>query len=157
MNRDEATRIAAARPIPGYERTYSITEDGVVYSHPRPTTPGGVRKWRFDHHGYPYLNLCQDGVERRWRVHILVALTFIGPRPDGMQVRHLDGNSSNPHASNLAYGTPSQNGLDSVLHGTNAQSRKTHCPRGHEYTPENTLVSGGRRYCRACRKVGAKR
>ena len=31
---------------------------------------------------------------------------------------------------------------------------KTHCPRGHEYTPENTYVSAqGFRRCRACRRI----
>ncbi|MBD5787094.1 hypothetical protein IF650_12980 [Cellulosimicrobium terreum] len=36
------------------------------------------------------------------------------------------------------------------------QLAKTHCPQGHEYTPENTIVypSDGRRRCRTCR-VGA--
>ena len=27
---------------------------------------------------------------------------------------------------------------------------KTHCPKGHEYTPENTKMLKGRRYCRTC-------
>lgn len=31
-----------------------------------------------------------------------------------------------------------------------AQSKKTHCPQGHEYTPENIYRSGGRRICRTC-------
>ncbi len=33
------------------------------------------------------------------------------------------------------------------------QLAKTHCPHGHEYTPENTIVypSDGRRRCRTCR------
>jgi len=35
------------------------------------------------------------------------------------------------------------------------QKAKTHCPYGHEYTPENTVIGGGRkgigRSCRACR------
>lgn len=26
----------------------------------------------------------------------------------------------------------------------------THCPRGHKYTPENTLVKRGKRHCRKC-------
>lgn len=30
---------------------------------------------------------------------------------------------------------------------------RTHCPVGHEYTPENTTISGGTRTCRACRLV----
>jgi hypothetical protein len=34
--------------------------------------------------------------------------------------------------------------------GINTASR-THCPQGHEYTAENTLLSVGRRHCRACR------
>lgn len=29
---------------------------------------------------------------------------------------------------------------------------KSHCPRGHEYTPENTYVFGRYRYCKTCRK-----
>lgn len=31
--------------------------------------------------------------------------------------------------------------------------RKTHCKRGHEFTAENTYLSGGRRYCRPCHKI----
>ncbi len=30
---------------------------------------------------------------------------------------------------------------------------RTHCPQGHEYTPENTYLYKGRRSCRACQKV----
>lgn len=33
----------------------------------------------------------------------------------------------------------------------------THCPHGHEYTPENTLLNGdGWRYCRTCNREAAK-
>ncbi len=31
--------------------------------------------------------------------------------------------------------------------------RKTHCPRGHAYTVENTYVRHRKRYCRACRRT----
>jgi len=30
---------------------------------------------------------------------------------------------------------------------------KTHCPHGHEYTPENTYINSGRRHCRICLNV----
>lgn len=51
-------------------------------------------------------------------VHQLVALAFHGPRPDGQVVRHLDGNSRNNSASNIAYGTHLENYQDSIRHGT---------------------------------------
>lgn len=40
------------------------------------------------------------------------------------------------------------------LDGADHQRAKTHCPHGHEYTEENTIVypSDGRRRCRTCRR-----
>jgi hypothetical protein len=34
--------------------------------------------------------------------------------------------------------------------GRNA--RKTHCPQGHPYSPENTSVRDGQRHCRTCHR-----
>lgn len=50
-------------------------------------------------------------------VHTLVAETFIGPRPEGQQVRHLDGVRWNNNAWNLEYGTAVQNASDRNYHG----------------------------------------
>lgn len=41
------------------------------------------------------------------------------------------------------------------LHGTKNRS-KTHCKRGHEFTPENTYVWNGHRTCLACRRAFEK-
>ena len=46
------------------------------------------------------------------KVASLVAFAFIGPRPDGNVVRHLDGNKDNNRADNLAYGTHQDNADD---------------------------------------------
>jgi hypothetical protein len=88
-------------------------------------------------------------------VHSLVILAFVGPRPDGEQVRHLNGNPADNRLTNLAYGTQSQNQQDSLRHGTHAQAAKTHCPRGHSYLDEGNVMhrrTGGRR-CRACHAI----
>jgi hypothetical protein len=105
---------------------------------------------------YPYVYIPggrQKPGERHpvQNVHALVAAAFLGPRPEGMQVRHGDGSKDNNHLSNLCYGTASDNVRDSIAHGTQAMVRKTHCPQGHEYTPENIYVrSRGGRECRTC-------
>lgn len=107
--------------------------------------------------GYPALSLQigEPGSRRSVQrfVHHLVAEAFLGPRPDGMEIRHLDGNAHNSILSNLAYGTRSENVRDAVQHGTHVNTRRTHCKHGHEFTPENTGVrSNGTRVCRACKR-----
>lgn len=138
------------RPIPGYEATYRVSSMGEIESIPRPRTRGGLLKVRVGKRGYPSVTLVQSGIQQTHEVHRLVALAFLGPRPDGHVVRHLDGDPLRPHADNLAYGTSSENLLDQIAHGTHSTARRTHCPRGHEYDEANTRNYAGRRYCKAC-------
>lgn len=46
---------------------------------------------------------------RSIEVHVLVAHMFIGPRPEGMYINHIDCNKLNCHYSNLEYVTPLRN------------------------------------------------
>jgi hypothetical protein len=41
--------------------------------------------------------------------------------------------------------------------GPNWNRIKTHCPQGHEYTPENTSVWKNRRSCKACNRAAYHR
>lgn len=49
--------------------------------------------------GYLYVELHR----RCCKVHILVALAFIGPVPQGSEVNHIDGNKANNVVTNLEY------------------------------------------------------
>lgn len=85
------------------------------------------------------------------KVHSLVAEHFVGARPEGTDIRHLDGDKLNNAATNLAYGSRSENNLDQVMHGTHPEASKTHCKRGHEFTPDNTRIeTTGARRCLTC-------
>lgn len=46
------------------------------------------------------------------KVHRLVLEHFVGPRPEGAVSRHLNDNSSDNRASNLAWGTLAENAAD---------------------------------------------
>jgi hypothetical protein len=139
------------RPIPGFA-DYFITADGEVGS-TRQSRGRVLRplRWGYTVDGYPKVRLyLEPGKHADRAVHVLVAAAFIGPKPDGMEVRHRDGDRLNPRASNLLYGSRSDNVLDSVRHGTHAQASKTHCKWGHAFDEVNTRVRGRTRECRAC-------
>ena len=143
-------------PVIGWEGLYEVSDLGRVQRLGRQRgTRGGVMKTPLDRQGRPQLNLCRGGVRIHVLAHRLVAEAFLGPRPRGLVCRHLDGNASNNAASNLAWGTGSENNYDSVRHGTwtNRYVGQTHCQHGHEFTPDNTRIvpqNSGRGTFRQC-------
>jgi hypothetical protein len=139
------------RPAPGYEGLYDISNTGLVWSRhvERPMSP------RINPQGYRGVNLSIADQIRSFLVHRLVMAAFVGPCPEGMVIRHLDGDPSNNSVDNLRYGTYSENAYDRVLHGRDRSARKTHCPQGHPYDEVNTRIDShsGARRCRACRNA----
>jgi hypothetical protein len=67
--------------------------------------------------GYQRVRLS-DG--KKHLIHLLVAEVFIGPRPDGHQINHKDGVTSNNAVTNLEYTTPAAN----VRHSLDVLGRK---------------------------------
>jgi hypothetical protein len=143
--------------IPGFDM-YEVSDHGRVRSW-QPSSKGGpaprILAQTSSEKGYVGVSLCADGKARSKRVHGLVLLAFVGPRPDGLVTRHLDGDPANNHLSNLAYGTYSENQRDKRRHGTDHNAAKTRCPRGHLYDEANTVWRTepgreGQRGCRAC-------
>lgn len=67
---------------------------------------------------YLKVNTSRDGVIKTSRVAVEVVKAFHGPNPGGMEVRHLNGDSTDNRAANLQWGTHSENILDAVRHGT---------------------------------------
>lgn len=140
-------------PVPGYEGLYDVSDLGRVRSLPRNTTSGKILKFGWHAHGYPQVTLWRDGKGWHPCIHQIVTLAFLGPRPDGLEVRHLDDDPLNNTLANLVYGTRSENKLDTVRLGTHYEANKTHCKYGHEYTAENTYRAPGtpnKRHCRTC-------
>lgn len=151
------------RPVPGFEQTHEVSDRGRVRSLERHvkyqdgrerTYPEKMLRLVDGTTGYLRVNIATKGENRVKKVHHLVALAFIGPRPAGMDVCHNNGDRLDNRACNLRYATRSENLRDAVRHGTNWNTAKTHCPQGHPYSAENTLLnSNGRRECATCRRA----
>ena len=108
------------RDIPGYEGRYQASSLGRIRSVDRrvPCCHGATRLMKgrvlkpAANKYNPHLFVVLGHGEAGSPVHRLVAASFLGPCPDGQEVRHLDGNAQNNRVDNLAYGTRTENILD---------------------------------------------
>lgn len=119
------------KPCPSFPG-YSATEDGRIISHRRRgcgmqrgsvTTIDPSHAYQLSQHTTRkgYRTVCivlPNGKSRPVGVHQLVADAFHGPRPCGLQVRHLNGTPSDNTPNNLRYGTQRENGQDRMDHGS---------------------------------------
>lgn len=142
-------------PVVGYEGHYEVSNEGRVRSLDRFSLDmkrlhgRQLRPW-CNSRAYWRVCLSIGGKQRTIDVHVLVASAFLGPRREGMEVRHLNGNSLDNNASNLQWGTTSENIRDQVEHGTHPHARKVTCPRGHQLQKPNLVASQARRGYRSC-------
>jgi hypothetical protein len=85
--------------------------------------------------------------------HRVAYETFVGPVPDGLELDHLCRVRACCNPEHLEAVTREVNMARAVGIPSMLNRGKTHCPAGHEYTPENTYRApgSGKRYCLACR------
>lgn len=134
------------RTIPGHT-DYEVSSLGRVRSYKR-CGPDGIPmlfSGRPDPTGYPRATV--DG--KLYYIHRLVALAWHGPRPDGMQIDHVNHQRNDNRPENLRYVTYDEN-----RSRTRVRPPATHCRRGHPLTEDNVYVtpSTGARICRTCRR-----
>lgn len=98
----------------------------------------------------------EDGYGRVWldgryqRPHRVVFEVVVGPIDAGLTLDHLCRNRLCCNPLHLEPVTSAEN-------TRRAAAVVTHCPAGHEYTPENTVVKRGRRNCRECARAYDRR
>ena len=82
--------------------------------------------------GYMQVGLSIDGKTATRYVHGLVAEAFLGLRPTGYDVNHIDGDKANNAVLNLEYCTRSENHRHAFRIGI----------RRHTFNPPRDVVSG---------------
>lgn len=117
---------ADVRDVVGYKGLYSVDNMGNVYSVCYNWRGYGERKLKtnINKYGYATVSLTKESKSKNVRVHKIVAEAFLGNKPDGLQIRHLDGNKLNNNFENLKYGTAMENAQDREIHGNTARGER---------------------------------
>ncbi len=92
------------KPVVGYFGLYEVSDKGRIRGLVRNRVLSDQNLQQ-----YPLVCLSKNGKGTTLRTHVLVAEVFIGRRPDGSHVDHIDDDRKNNRADNLQYLTPLQN------------------------------------------------
>lgn len=93
------------KDIPGWESLYACTTNGEIWSH---------RSKKFlkpskNKNGYLHVTFTKDDKRYDYRVHRLIAMTYLENSENKPQVNHIDGNKLNNYLSNLEWVTAEEN------------------------------------------------
>lgn len=105
-------------PVVGMEGRYDVSDLGRVRGHSRWAKGDGVIS-QVMRAGYPSVGLYADAKApcRLQLVHRLVLSSFRGECPEGLEARHLNGDSTDNRLENLCWGTKAENNADKAKHG----------------------------------------
>jgi hypothetical protein len=119
---DQSTPEEVWYPIPGFPG-YEFSSDWRVRSfYGRGSRKIHEDKWTIKSprnmpSGYPCYQLSRDGKNHIVYLHHIVAMLAYGPTPDGLELLHWDDDKDNNFASNLQFGTKSDNANDAFRNG----------------------------------------
>lgn len=154
------------KPIPGYENSYEVSDQGRVRRLKREAkdSMGRTRRWKErtlnpirNNNGYLKVSLYKDSSAQQKSIHRLVLEVFNGKPIEGQVACHNNDDRTDNRLVNLRWDTQKANVADAIKHGRHI-GKATHCPSGHEYTPENTYTCKKRsRQCRTCHRIRQRR
>ena len=95
------------------------------------------------------------GHHHEGRAHRVVYEALVEPIPEGLELDHLCENKCCVNPAHLEPVTHEENMRRAGQKISEALRAKTHCKRGHEYSPENTYIrpGAGTRMCKECARI----
>jgi hypothetical protein len=158
------------RPVVGYEGIYEVSSLGRIKSILRRQgakvgrllTPQPKKNKKRKGEPYWAVTLKVDCVQKSFDVAFLVITAFVGPRPEGLEINHIDGDKSRNWSDNLEWLTPEENkkkardmGLYRNAEGANhplaklteEQARAIWAIRNDGYREEDVARAYGVSYC----------
>jgi hypothetical protein len=100
------------KDLKGFEGLYQISDYGNIRNNKF------VMKQQTDRHGYKYICLTKNNIQKKFKVHRLVLESFIG---DGSELvcNHIDKNRANNNLNNLEWVTIRENNIHKFKDKTN--------------------------------------
>ena len=93
------------KPIKGYDGLYEISDTGVIHN----LKTGNELHGNVNSYGYRVVRLCKDGKPKDFKLHQLLATTFIQNPNNYRCINHIDGNKLNNFLDNLEWCTRAYN------------------------------------------------
>lgn len=117
---------------------------------------GPCHVFRGKKRAHGYCKISNLGVEEY--VHRIVWIRANGPIPEGLEIDHQCCNKACCNIDHLRAVAHQVNSTENLSSPSMWQimAAKTHCPKGHEYTPENTRKYGRGRWCRECARIRSR-
>lgn len=116
------------RPVTGHE-DYEVSSLGRIRSWKARKTEPLVMKPRLQNAGYLFVTFSEGNVKVNRLVHHVVLEEFVGPRPEGHEGAHFNGDRFDNRLANLRWATPHQNAKDTIRLGRTNRGRKMHLNR----------------------------
>ena len=121
------------KDIPTWEGKYACTTDGRIWSY----KSNKFLKPAINKRGYAHVTLVADKKRYDYRVHRLVAMTYLDNPSNKEQVNHIDGDKLNNYLSNLEWVTAEEN----IEHAKKHNLFKTTCTTPPIRTKEGPQVA----------------
>lgn len=94
------------KDIPSYENEYQINTNGDIKS----LKTNKTLKWFINNkNGYAYVTLCKNNKRKCYRVHKLVAITYLKNTNNKSEINHINGNKLDNRIENLEWCSSSEN------------------------------------------------
>ena len=144
--------------IYGFDRHYTVTEYGDVYSYSKYDKK--LMKQSVTDSGYKSVCFKRHGKNVGKLVHRLVAMAFVVGYKEGLQVNHKDGVKVNNTYTNLEWVTAKENSEHSRRTGLYCNSGAKHSM--HKLTEDQVkgikkMISNGEKQCHIARLAGVNK